>query len=279
MPSKPLEIARVPIDSQCVGDRWSVDDETLLAKLIAIVAMGQAAAAAHVLKTLSPAAPAFTNADLQREAKRKLTVQDTPTTPRKGYPRWQRDGFIFEVISWIAARQVNDQILLKDPHVSATSQGIDGLMLELSADKGKVSMTTVCEDKCTSKQRSTFVEKVMPAFMEHHQNKRAAEVVAAASILLRTAGVDDAAAARMSEAVMNRKARSYRAAFALTATSDSQEERAKLFKGFDQLDDIAAAQRIGAGLILAGKLRASNDSLAAKAIAALDEFPPAASSV
>jgi hypothetical protein len=273
MPPKPLEIARVPIDSNCVGDRWTVDDEALLAKLIALVAVGQAAAAAHVLKTLSRAAPAFTNTDLQREAKRKLTVQDKPSTPRIGYPRWQRDGFIFEVISWVAARQGNAQSLLKDPHVSSTSQGIDGLMLELSGDKSKVAMTTVCEDKCTSKQRSTFVQKVMPAFMDHHQNKRAAEVVATASVLLRTAGIGDAAAARMSEAVMNRSTRTYRAAFALTASSDSQAERVKLFKGFDQLDGIAAAQRIGAGLILSGKLRTSIDSLAAKAIAALDEFP------
>ena len=60
-------------------------------------------------------------------------------TPRTGYPRWQRDGFIFEAISWIAARQAcGERALLEDPHVSATSQGLDGLMIELAGDKSEV---------------------------------------------------------------------------------------------------------------------------------------------
>lgn len=279
MSSHPLQIARVPIDDQCVGDRWLVDDEIELARLIALVAMGQAAAAAQVIKTLSPAAPAFTNVDLQREAKLKLTVQDTATTPRTGYPRWQRDGFMFEVISWIAARQANHHVLLKDPHVSATSQGIDGLMIELTGDKSKIAMTTVFEDKCTSKQRDTFINKVIPVFLDHHRNSRSVEVVAAASVLLRTAGIGEDAAARMSEAVLNRDSRSYRAAFTLPAIDDTQEMRAKLFAGYDALHGIPPTQRIGASLIVSGELRAWVDALAVHAIAFLDELDSVANNV
>ena len=145
-------------------------------------------------------------------------------------------------------------------------------MLELTPDRSKVVMTTVFEDKCTSKQRDTFVEKVIPVFLDHHRNNRSAEVVATASVLLRTAGISDDAAACMSEAVMNRKSRSYRAAFALTASGDSQKGRAKLFKGYEVLDGIAPMQRIGASLIVSGKLRDWLDSLAQRTIGCLDEF-------
>lgn len=273
MASLPLRIATVPIDNDCIGDRWSAEDEDQLAKLIAVVAMGQAAYAADILRKLLPAAPAFTNVDLQREAKIKLTAQDDDATPRTGYPTWQRDGFIFEVISWIAARQsYGERALLKDPHVSATSQGIDGLMLELADDKSKVMMTTVFEDKCTTNPRATFTGKVIPGFLEHHRNKRSAEVVAAASVLLRTTGIADDSAARLSEAVMDRKTRRYRAAFALPSTGDSQSERAKLFKGYDVLDGIPAAHRIGASLIVNGKLREWFNTLALRAVAYLDEL-------
>lgn len=103
--SHPLQTKAVLIDDHCTGDRWSAQDEPQLARLIAIIAMGQAAYAAHILKELLPATPAFTDDDLRREATVRLTVQEDGKKPRTGYPQWQRDGFIFEVISWIAARQ------------------------------------------------------------------------------------------------------------------------------------------------------------------------------
>lgn len=271
--SHPLLTKAVPIDEHCIGDHWSAQDETQLARLIAIIAMGQAAYAAHILKELLPAAPAFTNDDLRREARVRLTVQNDGKTPRTGYPQWQRDGFMFEAISWIAARQTyGEGALLKDPHVSATSQGLDGLMIELAADKSNVVMTTVFEDKCTDNPRDTFLQKVIPALLDRHQNKRSVELVASASVLLRMARIEEAAAARLAEAVMNRNQRCYRAAFALTEDYDSQKERQKLFKGYDALDGISPERRVGASLIVSGKLREWFDALALLAIAYLDEL-------
>lgn len=263
----------VPIDDHCTGDRWSAQNEALLARLIAIIAMGQAAHAIYILKELLPATPAFNNDDLRREASVRLTVQEDGTKPRTGYPRVQRDGFIFEAISWIAARQAHGPlVLLKDPHVSATSQGLDGLMIELADDKLKVIMTTIFEDKCSDNPRDTFRDKVIPSLLDRHQNKRSAELVATASVLLRMAGIDEAAAARLSAAVMDRNQRRYRAAFALTKKYDSREERAKLFKGYDALDGISKGQRVGASLIVSGKLREWFDALALQAITYLDEL-------
>lgn len=235
--------------------------------------MGQAAHAAYVLKQLLPASPAFNNDDLRREAKVRLTVQEDGKKPRTGYPQWQRDGFMFEAISWIAARQVyGERAFLQDPHISATSQGLDGLMIELADDKSEIVMTTVFEDKCTDDPRETFRKQVMPALLERHQNKKSPELVASASVLLRMAGIEDAAAARLAAAVMDRNQRRYRAAFALTEEHDSQEERQKLFKGYNALYGISSKQRIGAGLIVSGKLREWFDALALRAIAYLDDL-------
>lgn len=271
MEARPLSVASVPINSYCVGDRWSAEDEAQLAALVAIVAMGQASYAAHILKVLQPATPAFSNADLRREARIKLTAQEDGAKPRTGYPKVHRDGFIFEVISWIATRQVyGDRALLKDPHVSSTSQGVDGLMLELTDDKSMVTMTTVFEDKCTTEPRATFKQKVIPAFLEHHENKRSAEVVAAASVLLRIAGIPEDSAARLAAAVMDRQARRYRASFALPMTEDTAIARSRLFKGYDVLEGLPAEQRVGASLIVNGEVRAWFDALAMQAIAYLD---------
>ena len=64
----------------------------------------------------------------------------------------------------------------------------------------------------------------------------------------------------------------YRAAFALPKDQDSQAERQKLFKGYDALDGLSQDRRVGASLIVEGKVRDWFDSLAAQAIAYLDEL-------
>ena len=56
---------------------------------------------------------------------------------------------MFEAISWIAARQCHgNNVFLKDPHVSATSQGLDGLMIEMGVND-KNFWVTIFEDKCS----------------------------------------------------------------------------------------------------------------------------------
>jgi len=269
----PLVTEAVPVDEHCIGDRWETQNIDQLAKLVAIIAMGQASYAAHILTELFPASPAFSPADLIKEASVRLSVQEKKATPRAGYPRWQRDGFIFEAISWIAARQSHGKdVLLKDPHISSTSQGLDGLMIELSPDHAAVVATTIFEDKCTDEPRDTFLYKVIPAFLERHQNRRSAELVATASVLLRTGGLDDATSTKLAAAVMERKLRRYRAAFAVTAAHDSEAQRKELFDGYEKVAGIKPEQRIGACFIVPAEVRDWFDSFAVKANEYLDSL-------
>lgn len=267
----PLATEACPINDDCTGERWQVLDDDHLARLIAIIAMGQAAQAGYILSELLPATPAFTIPELTAEAKIRLTVQEKKQEPRIGYPRWQRDGFMFEAISWIAARQVyGKSAYMKDPHVSATSQGLDGLMLELTNEKKDIARTTVFEDKCSDDPISTFKNKVIPAFRDRHDNKRSAEIIAAATALLGKAGIDEGIAATLAAAVTDRSKRRYRAAFAVTTELDSAEGRSDLFAGYDEISNIMQAQRLGACLVVAPKMRDWFDNLANKAVAYLE---------
>jgi hypothetical protein len=262
-----LQIDAIPIDKHCIGSRWLVQNIDQLTKLIAIILMGQATYAAHIIRELAPAHPAFTYEDLKDEATIKLTVQEEKQTPRIGYPRWQRDGLIFEVISWISARQAcGANAYLKDPHISSTSQGIDGLMIELTTDGSEICRSTIFEDKCTDNPRDTFTQKVIPGFLERHSNKRSAELIAAAASLIKLSGIDDISAIRASQKILDINTRCYRAAFSLPNGFDSDKERKKLFKGYETIQDINANQRIGASLIVNGKMRDWFDDLAKRVI-------------
>lgn len=268
-----LSVEECPIDENCVGEQWVAKNQERLAGLVAIIAMGQAAQASHILTELAPTVPPYTNANLRNEAKIRLTVQDNKTTPRTGYPREHRDGFIFEAISWIAARKIHGKLAyMKDPHLSVTSQGLDGLMVELSADKSKIERTTIFEDKCSGNPRGAFTKKVLPEFLDRHRNKRSAEIIAAASVLLRIAGISDGHANQLAAAVTDRKTRRYRAAFAVTDEYDDREKMAELFAGYNRIEDIKADQRLGACLVVPPNLRDWFDKLATMSIEYLDSM-------
>jgi len=268
-----LDITDFPIDDHCVGSKWTVDNEDQLAKLIAIVVMGQAVQAAHIIGELLPAIPAFTNDALQAEAIIKFTVQEVSQTPRIGYPRFQRDGLIFEIISWIAAKQVaGDKCFLKDPHISATSQGLDGIMIELTDDGSEISKSTIFEDKCTINPREMFRDNVIPGFIDRHSNTRSAELISAAATLIQLSGATDLEAMAMVNKVLDNNCRQYRAGFALTSDFDNEDAQKALFKGYEKITDINQDQRIGACLIVDDQLRDWFDTMAYKIISCIQQF-------
>lgn len=268
-----LNITDFPIDDDCIGSKWKVENEEQLARLIAIVVMGQAAQAAHILDELLPAAPAFTDHELKNEAKIKFTVQEGKQNPRTGYPRIQRDGLIFEIISWIAAKQVSgDKCFLKDPHTSSTSQGLDGIMIELNEDGSEILKSTIFEDKCTDNPRDTFTQKVIPGFLDRHGNTRNAELIAAAASLIQLSGVSNVQAMSMVRKVIDNSSRQYRAGFALTKDFDTEEAQKALFKGYNKIKDIKQEQRIGASLIVDRKLRDWFDALATKIVDYIEQL-------
>jgi len=229
--------------------------------------MGQAMQAEYIIEQLLPAAPAFTNEALKQEAIIKLRVQEPPQKPRSGYPRVHRDGLIFEHISWIAAKQVSgDKCYLKDPHTSATSQGLDGVMIELNDDGTEISKSTIFEDKCSETPRNKFTRSVIPGFLDRHGNTRNAELVAAAANLIKMSGVSNQQAIVMAKKVLDNNCRQYRAGFALTQEFDSHEAQKGLFDGYNKLENINQDQRIGASLIVDEELRNWFDSLASKIV-------------
>ena len=273
-PSKAaLAVGVVEIDSHCTGDRWIVEDIDQLAKLIAIIAMGQAVHAAKIIADLRPAAVAINHKALKSAAKQQLSIVGD-TEDKRDASRWRRDGFVFEAISWIAARQsAGADALMKDPHLKSTTQGIDGLMVELDASKSELARATIFEDKCSEDPRRMFRDEILPAFADHHANKRGPELVAIAAALIERAGLDGTAATQAAARVLDNNFRCYRAALAVVPADDTKTRREALFKNYDDLKGIDRPQRIGASFITPGELRQWFDALAKQATAYIETLP------
>jgi hypothetical protein len=267
-----LLIDAVSVDSNSIGSRWTVQDLDRLARLIALIAMGQALHAAKIIEGLSSASSAITAVSLTEAAKQQLQINGTNKDQRDA-SRWRRDGFLFEAISWIAARQGGKpRTYMKDPHIKSTTQGIDGLMIEMELGAPQVSRATIFEDKCSENPRAIFRGDVMKAFRDHHKNLRGPDLVSGAAALIEKSGIDGTSAVKAAARVLDLAYRRYRASLAVTTDHDSKKGRIALFKGYEKLSGIDAEQRIGATFVVDGDLRDWFDSLANRAIAALDEM-------
>ncbi|HDL6904390.1 TPA: hypothetical protein PXM78_002669 [Yersinia enterocolitica] len=262
----------VEVDDHARGLLWSVNDLDALSKLIAVIALGQAQHAARIIQELEPHGPALSYAELYAGARGQMRIRGENETQRD-VSRYHRDGFLFECISWIIARQAaNDRTYFKDPHISSTTQGLDGLSIEMHATKSVVVRATIFEDKCTDNPRDKFRDEIMPTFIEHHNNKRSRDLVANAVNLIKDSGLNGTEAARAASRVMDKKYRTYRAALTIDSEMTTPKKRKKLFKGYNNLADITKDQRVGATLVIDGDLRDWFQDLADQVTSALKEF-------
>ena len=257
----PLRIDSAEVSEHCTGSRWIVTDAGYLAKIVAIIAMGQATHAARIINELLTPSVALDNEALKVDAKRRLSVDGSPQSC------YHRDGLIFEAISWVAAQQeTNAKTLIRDPHLSATTQGLDGLMIELDDTGRNVVSVTIVEDKCSVDPRGMFRDGILPAFKEYHDNNRASELVASAATLIQSGGLDGTAATKAAALVLDKDRRVYRGSLTVSEDDDSVARRKSIFKGYEQLQGLKSHQRIGATLVTSNDLRAWFDILARSAV-------------
>jgi len=234
--------------------------------------MGQAVHAAKIIHDLESASPAITHSALLSAAQQQLSIVGT-TVDQRLSSRWRRDGFIFECISWLAARQTSStRTFLKDPHIKSTTQGLDGLMIELDAQQPTLAVATIFEDKCSKNPRAMFRDDVMTTFRSHHSQSRGPELVSAAAALIEKSGIDGTSAVTAAARVLDLAFRRYRAALVIEKTDDSEARRKAIFKDYDDLKRIKPSQRIGATFVVDGDLRDSFEELAAKAIAIIVQW-------
>lgn len=266
-----IESSPVEIDQDVSGLNWEVADFQELAKIVAVIAVGQAVHAARILDQLEKNAPAISIPQLNEAACEQLTIKSGLDPEQEKAARAHRDGFLFECISWIATRQgANDRIFQKDPHISATSQGLDGLVVELEPMKAQIKTVTICEDKCTDYPRKKFRDEVMPTFTEHHGNQvRGRELLATAVDIIKSNFTNGTEALIAAQRVMELGRRRYRAALTVDATIVTPAKRAKLFKDYNELAGIEQSQRIGATFVVSGDLRTWFQQLADAVIAAI----------
>ncbi len=257
----PISLTPISHGVLCHGHKWVVTDDDALAELIALVALGQARHVTKILAASTFMSTAVSSRTASEGAIAMLTVSGTDP--------WHRDGWMFQIMSWIAAHVQSPGALIKTPQMRHADKGLDGLRLDLDAKRGKVRAVVIFEDKATANPRATIRDRVWPELAEFESGKHDNVLLAELIALLGTGrGIDIDQAIKD---VLWKRHRYFRLSITTDGSYATDAARKGLFKGFD---DVVKGNRLrrGGETLQLPSLRTWMDSIASKAISAVGKL-------
>lgn len=208
-------------DDHCRGFSFSITDEEALAQAVALVLVQEYTLASSLVAAAANVEPdvALDKDDINDIVERRLRPRDD----------YHRDGFLFQLIMWLAAhldRGAEDVVAL--PHSQAAGKGQDSLVLHC-ADNA-ITAISICEDKATENPRATVRDDVWPEIKDYEGGGRRDELRSNIIATLGLSGIPKDKAVALVRRISWDQLRRYRVRVTL-----EQPRTAKLFKGFDEI--------------------------------------------
>ena len=221
----PIQLEPFDHDPICFGFSWQIEDEDRLARVVAVLVLGYFQHAAQILQVLTTRDPVPPPEMIDAAiAKLRRPVVDAL--------RWHRDGWVFQMISWIAARLAEGgNVVASAPQPRMADKGLDGLIIRLTPTGDDLECIIVCEDKASEDARRTVRDQVWPELEEFETGRRDSEILSQASALLSGRPIPDI------ETLITRLfwdgRRHYRISVCVSEVHGSPEGRLRLFGGYD----------------------------------------------
>lgn len=156
-------------------------------------------------------------------------IEDIITRRLKPPDVFHRDGFLFQLIMWLAAHlDLDDGDLVALPHTQASAKGQDSLIIH-RADEAVIALS-ICEDKATKNPRSVVRDDVWPEIKDYEAGGRRDELRSSIIATLGSSGMKQEEAISLVRRISWEGRRRYRVRITL-----EKERRKGLFKGFDTL--------------------------------------------
>jgi hypothetical protein len=209
-------------DAYCQRIEFDITDIDSLAKTIALVLIQEYDMARNLMtgNTSLANAAQLEQDDIEDIIQRRLH----PTVV------YHRDGFLFQLMMWLAAHlDLQDGDLLALPHSQGSAKGQDSIIVHRSTDA--VVALTICEDKATENPRNMVRDEVWPEIEEYEQGGRRDELRSNIIATLGTGGIPSAEAQNLVRGISWVGKRRYR----VRVTVEPNQRTSNLFKGFEEI--------------------------------------------
>ncbi|OJX49785.1 MAG: hypothetical protein BGO88_08495 [Flavobacterium sp. 38-13] len=222
----PYSYARIDHNPLCHETELVVNDLKKLAQQVGLLLLGKHRHVASILAAKNRKIPSSTDVMIDRAQKQLSVTTDIE--------RWKRDGWLFQMMTWISVRleQPGINLISQAPHTNPAQHGIDGLAIVLTS-ANTIKALIIAEDKYTEKPRSTIKEKVWPEFKLFEKGEFDSQLVTQTTMLL--GHLDDDEIDRIIENdIYKTSNRIYRVGITPIAVHSSAKLKKKLFKGYDK---------------------------------------------
>ncbi|QQP93500.1 hypothetical protein IGS68_33300 (plasmid) [Skermanella sp. TT6] len=231
----------------CSVSLWHIADRELLVKALAWIYARKPQHAERVLAALNPGKAHFPGKIFENAiAKLSIELHDLEEDLKSSNPdlvdkaekiaekrREQRDGLLFQNISWLAAKIRNRNILSSPPHVRLSDKGFDSTFIRVSDGDLKLTALFICEDKATIHPRKTIQSSVWPEFRSIENEDRDDEILESVSAILKNTLTIDPE--EVFKDVMWNNIRGYRVSVTATKKDERKTNYAHLFEGYDEV--------------------------------------------
>jgi len=162
--------------------------------------------------------------------------------------RDKRDGWIFQIISWLTLFQENlgNDYHCQQPHDAAAQHGIDGLAI-IFDDQLRIKTIVISEDKCSENPR-VVIPEVWEEFAKYESGENDNKLVSRISAMISHLDSGRIFTANRND-IYRTEIRRYRLSINRNSTYNGMMKRKKLFKGYDEpIPDADCERRTGATL-------------------------------
>ena len=248
-----------PRGSTFRGRSWEPLDLEALASMVALLALGQCS---HVERLLRSSAVAEAI-----PADYAITAAIKSLSVTTGRDPWHRDGWVFQLVSWLAAVEESSAIT-RAPQMDQASKGFDGFQIEVDSKTGSIIRAVVFEDKATSSPRDTVRDKIWPEFADIEAQNRHPAIAVEISALLKGIVTDAEIPDAVDRILRDPEGLAYRASVT-TRNHATLQDYGGLFDGFENAVP-GHRRRRRANVLEVSDLRTWVDDLCARAVAILE---------
>lgn len=219
----PFKLTDTDCSPLVIDNEFKIVNKTLLAQYVGEMLLGHHFHIMRILNSLNTIFPVHPNDSIDK------VINKLNSTSKE-----KRDGWIFQMISWIvlAKRNNGNNFYSNYPHFAPAQHGIDGLAVTLN-DDGSLHNIIITEDKCTISPRGLITQQVFPEFESFESGEKNNALVSIISSLL---GQLDAG--KILEQVQNdiflNKYRLYRIGITREKKHNNIEGRNRLFKKYEK---------------------------------------------
>jgi hypothetical protein len=216
--SMPITFTPISNSPTWSGSSWQISNDDELALLVANVALGQSHFAKRILIETGFRSPTPSSSTLEGAV--RLLTANNPKEP------YHRDGWLFQVISWIAAHLQKPDGLIMEPHMIHAHKGFDGIHVHVDGATGQVQRVVICEEKATKNPRK-MVSRIWDEFKDMESGDSDHRLLSEVIMILRLApgiNLDNAI-----ENLIWKNKRAYRVAI----TVPNGANYSTLFEGYD----------------------------------------------